>query len=118
MENTIVNQLSEIVNQDDSTEIVFIAEDGNEVSIEDAIKQKIKGTIIEKKFSRKEELSRLLFGKERMGIEDFLSVVDTFETTVQTLWEDSGYAFKSKNYEHLKDVLTKYNVKEIKKRDK
>jgi hypothetical protein len=118
MENTIINQLSEIVNQDDSTEIVFIAEDGNEVAIEDAIKLKIKGTIVEKKFSRKEELSKLLFNKERMGVEDLLSAVETFETTIRFLWDDSGYAFKAKNYAHLKDLLSKYNVKEIKKKEK
>lgn len=118
MENSLINQLSEIVNQDESTEIVFVAEDGKEVAIEDAIKQKIKGTIVEKKFARKEELSKLLFGKERMGVEDLLSAVEAFEKTIQTLWEDSGYAFKTKNYSNLKDVLSKYNIKEIKKREK
>lgn len=118
MENAIINQLSEIVDQDDSTEIVFLAEDGQEVSIEDAIKQKIKGTIVEKKFSRKEELSKMLFGKERMGVEDLLSAVDTFEKTIRSLWDDSGYAFKAKNFEHLKELLSKYNIKEIKKREK
>jgi hypothetical protein len=118
MENSLIGQLEEILNQDDSTEIVFIAEDGNEISIDEAIKQKTKGTIVERKFSKKEELSRLLFNKERMGIEDLLTAIETFEGTIKTLWEDSGYAFKSKNYEHLKDILIKYQVKEITKREK
>jgi hypothetical protein len=118
MQNAIINQLSEILNQDDTTEIVFIAENGNEVSIEDAIKQKIKGTIVERKFSKKEELSKLLFNKERTGIEDFLTAVSTFEKTIQTLWENSGYGFKSKNYEHLKDILSKYQIKEMTKKGK
>ncbi len=118
MQNAIINQLSEILNQDDTTEIVFIAEDGQEVAIEDAIKQKTKGTIVERKFSKKEEVSKLLFNKERMGIEDFLTAVDTFEKTIQTLWENSGYGFKSKNYEHLKDILSKYQIKEMTKREK
>ena len=57
MDISLINHLKEILDQDDTTEIVFIAEDGNEVSIEDAIKQKVKGTIVERKFSKKEELS-------------------------------------------------------------
>ena len=118
MDTSLINHLKEILDQDDTTEIVFIAEDGNEVSIEDAIKQKVKGTIVERKFSKKEELSKLLFGKERMGIEDLLSAVDTFENAIRSLWEGSGYAFKAKNYEHLKELLSKYNIKEIKKREK
>ena len=118
MNTSFIDQLSEIVSQEDTTEIVFISEDGNEVAIEDAIKQKIKGTIVEKNFSRKEELSKVLFGKERMGVEDLLTAVDTFEKTIRSLWEDSGYAFKAKNYEHLKEVLSKYQIKEIKKKEK
>lgn len=117
MDTSLINHLAEILNHDDTTEIVFIAENGNEVSIEDAIKQKIKGTIVEKKFSKKEELSRLLFNKERMGIEDFLTAVSTFEKAIQTLWDNSSYGFKSKNYNHLKEVLSKYQIKEMNKRE-
>jgi hypothetical protein len=118
MKNSLISQLSEILSQDEGTEIVFIAEDGNEISIEDAVKLKTKGTIVERKFSKKEELSRLLFDKERIGIEDLLAAIETFEGTIKTLWEDSGYAFKSKNYEHLKNILSKYQVKETIKREK
>lgn len=118
MENTLIDQLAELLNKDDHSEIVFVSEDGNEVSIPDAIKQKIKGTIVEKKFSKKEEIAKLLFHKERIGFEDFLTVVDTFEKTIKVLWESSGYGFKAKNYEHLKDILSKYGVKETNKREK
>lgn len=116
MGKTFIGQLAELLNKDDHSEIIFIDEDGNEISIEAAIKQKIKGTIVEKKFSKKEEIAKLLFGKERMGIEDLLSAVETFEKTIYTLWEHSGYAFKSKNYNHLKDILSKYQIKEMSKR--
>lgn len=118
MNTSLIDQLSEILSQDDTTEIIFVGEDGKEVSIEDAIKQKVKGTITERRFSKKEEISKLLFNKERMGIEDFLTTVETFEKTIQTLWENSGYGFKSKNYEHLKDILSKYQIKEMTKREK
>lgn len=117
MELSLIDQLAEILNKDNSTEVVFVDENGNEISIQEAIKNKIKGTIIERKFSQKEELTKILFGKERMAVEDFLKVVETFERAIYTMWENSGYSFKSKNYPHLKDILSKYNVKEINKRD-
>ena len=118
MEKPVINQLAELLGKDDQTEIIFVGEDGNEVSIELAIKQKIKGTIVEKKFARKEEISKLLFDKERISVEDLLTVVDTFEKTIYTLWENSGYAFKAKNYEHLKALLSKYGIKEMGKKEK
>jgi len=117
MENRIIEQLAELLIREDQTEILFVDENGNEVSIESAIKQKTKGTILEKKFSKKEEISKLLFDKERIGLEDLLNAVDTFEKTIYTLWENSGYAFKSKNYEHLKGILSKYGIKEMTKRE-
>ncbi len=118
MEKSIIDQLAEILSTDDQTEIIFVGEDGNEVSIELAIKQKIKGTIIEKKFAKKEEISKLLFDKERISVEDLLTTVDTFEKTIYTLWENSGYAFKAKNYAHLKELLSKYGIKEMNKKEK
>lgn len=113
----IIAELTTILSKDDSSEVIFVDENGNEVSIQDAIKNKIKGTIVEKKFSQKEELTKLLFDKERMGVEDLLSTIEAFEKTIYTIWESSGYAFKSKNYEHLKEVLEKYKVKPISKRE-
>jgi hypothetical protein len=66
----------------------------------------------------KHEVYRLLFSKERAGINDFKLLISTYENLISFVWENFAYKVKTDNQKELADIIEKYGLKKVKTREK
>jgi hypothetical protein len=76
----------------------------------------VKGTPV--LVSGKKEIYQLYFGKERISPADFLKLDEVHTELMKFIWDNFSHKVKSESQESLGDILNKYQLKKINKREK
>jgi hypothetical protein len=66
----------------------------------------------------KHEIYKLYFGKERISAADMKMLDEIHTSLMRFIWDNFSHKVRLENQDELGAVLSKYNLKKIKKREK
>lgn len=110
MEENLVEKVSELLKQPEKW--MVRDDEGNLHELNAGIKG------VPELVTAKKEIYSLFFGKERISAANLKQLDEVVTELVKFIWENFTYKVKTEAQEDLKPLLTKYNLKELKKRSK
>lgn len=106
---SLIDKLHILNNSNNSQQYVIIS-DKKEYSIQEAIEKGIEGKPMLKQTNVKDEILQLLLSKKRMDLEDYKEIISTFNRTIETLFKESGHAFKTENQDNIQEFLNSEGI--------
>jgi hypothetical protein len=106
----LLDSLSDLLSMEDQWMIK--GEDGEYYHLDEGVKG------LPVLVSSKHKIYKLLFSKERAGINDFKLLVNTYENLITFVWENFNYKMKVDSQKELSEIIEKYGLKKVKTREK
>jgi hypothetical protein len=110
MEENLIEKLSELLKQQEKW--MVRDDEGNLHELNAGVKG------VPELVTAKKEIYNLLFGKERISAANLKHLDEVATELFKYIWENFTYKVKTESQEELKPLLLKYNLKELKKRNK
>lgn len=110
MEENLIEKTAALLNQ--SEKWMIRDDEGNLHELHAGIKG------VPELVTAKKEIYNLFFGKERISAANLKQLDEVVSELVKFIWENFTYKVKTESQEELKSLIQKYNLKELKKRNK
>ncbi|HEX3008373.1 MAG TPA: hypothetical protein VHO90_12250 [Bacteroidales bacterium] len=110
MEENLIERVSELLKQPEKW--MIRDDEGNLHELNAGVKG------VPELVTAKKEIYNLFFGKERISAANLKHLDEVTTELIKYIWENFTYKVKTESQEELKPLLQKYNLKELKKRNK